>query len=111
MKDKLPKIYANKIEKEIKNNEKIYNSNRDNSKNNPEKKENNTPETINQKINRILNSKNYIYKVPVKVTTKDNEEIRIKMIGKNKKQIITIDNKLIDIDQIKNIEIDKEKNE
>ena len=113
MEKKLPKVFANKIEKEINNNEKIYNSSH------KEKQEirqiqkeietkkaiiNLENKNINQKINEIINSKKHIYKIPVKIKT-ETEEINTKIIGKNKNNIITIDNKLIKIETIKNIEI------
>ena len=117
MNNKLPKIFANKIEKKIKNNKEIYvstptaeekietNNRKGLSKNN----EKTINKTIEQKINEIIKSNNYIYKIPVKIQLK-NEEIITNIIGKNKKNIITIDNKLIKIDEIKNIETE-EKNE
>ena len=112
MNNKLPKIFANKIEKKINNNKTVYTSGtekeaskkiKDNSQNDA------TNKTIKQKINEIIKSNNYIYKIPVKIQLKD-EEIITNIIGKNKKNIITMDNKLIKIDEIKNIEIEK-KNE
>lgn len=106
MKNKLPKVFANNIEKEINNNEKIYSSYSEQNKKKKEITENQfTKKNINQKINEIMNSKNYIYKTPVKIKTK-NDEITTKIIGKNRQNIITIDNKLIRIDEIIDIEID-----
>lgn len=110
MEKKLPKVFANKITKELNNNEKIYNSSYDEEqelKQSPKKKAsnmNNENKTINQKINEIINSKKYIYKVPVKIET-ETGEILTKIIGKNKNNIITIENTLIKIETIKNIEI------
>mgnify|MGYP001126867138 CR=1 FL=1 len=57
-----------------------------------------------KKINKIFTSTNYIYKADVKITT-DTEVLIKKVIGKNNKNIITLDNKLIPIDIIKDIEI------
>lgn len=111
MNNKLPKIFANKIEKKIKNNKEIYVSTTNiKEKTNETKKQNNKKiKTINQKINEIIKSNNYIYKIPVKINL-ENEEIITNIIGKNNKNIITMDNKLIKIEEIKNIEI-YEKNE
>lgn len=117
MNNKLPKIFANKIDKKIKNNKEVYVSvsetkeqlETNNKKEPPKQKQKTINKTIEQKINEIIKSNNYIYKIPVKIQLKD-EEIITNIIGKNNKNIITMDNKLIKINEIKNIEIDK-KNE
>lgn len=113
MENKLPKVFANKIEKKIKNNDEVYTSKKEQPQ---EFKEKNTKtliqsedKTINQKINEIINSKNYIYRIPVIIKLKD-KDIKTSIIGKNSKSIITIDNELIKIEDIENIEI-QEKNE
>jgi len=107
MKKKLPKVFANKIDKEIKNNEKVYMSNKEEINETKVKKEKRKPEkTINQKITKIINNKNYIYKIPVIIYMED-KEIKTYIIGQNKKNIITYDNKLIDIEKIKDIKIDE----
>lgn len=113
MKKKLPKVFANKIEKVLNNNAEIYNSSHCEKQAQTQTEQIDKPskilintesKTINQKINEIINSKKYIYKVPVKIKT-DTEEIKTKIIGRNKNNIITIDNTLIKIETIKNIEI------
>ncbi len=131
MKKKLPKVFANNITKTIDNNEKIYTSINQNNQTETlekykttEKQEKETSiqkqmiqqptkkkinqtkkqsETIMQKINKIINTKEYIYKIPVKITT-NKKEITTKIIGKNNKNIITIENELIKIEDIINIE-------
>lgn len=106
MEKKLPKIFANKIEKKIENNNKIYVSKNTEIKEvQPEIKQNTKSKTIHQKINEIMNSKKYIYKIPVKIELKD-KTITTKIIGKNNSSIITLDNELIKIEDIKNIEIE-----
>ena len=126
MKNKLPKVFANNITKKIENNEKIYTSInkqkeikqtthilKEKSEKQEEKektkknKQNNQQETITQKINKIMNTKEYIYKIPVKITTK-SKEISTKIIGKNKKNLITINNELIKIEDIIRIEINED---
>lgn len=117
MNNKLPKIFANKIEKKLNNNKKVYVSTPEIEKDTATKKKNESTKsnkkklnkTIEQKINEILKSNNYVYKIPVKIEL-DNQEIITNIIGKNNKNIITIDNELIKIEEIKNIEI-HEKNE
>jgi len=131
MKKKLPKVFANNITKTIDNNEKIYTSINQNNQTETlekykttEKQEKETSiqkqmiqqptkkkinqtkkqsEIIMQKINKIINTKEYIYKIPVKITT-NKKEITTKIIGKNNKNIITIENELIKIEDIINIE-------
>lgn len=106
MKEKLPKVYVNKIEKEIKNNEKVYSTKQTTELIETKKSKESIPVSITQKINKILNTKNHIYKIPVKIKIKDTEEeIITKIIGKNKTNIITIDNELIAIKKIEDIEI------
>ena len=106
---KLPKIYANNIKKNKDNNTKIYKSYK---KENVEQEEKNIkttkyPEkTINQKIKDIMNKKNNSYKIPVIIKTKE-KIMEKEIIGKNTKNLITINNELIKIEDI----IDIEKNE
>lgn len=113
MDNKLPKVFANKIEKKIKNNDEVYISKKAEPQELKEKNKKiltqQEDKTINKKINEIINSKNYIYRIPVILTLKD-KEIKTSIIGKNSKSIITIDNELIKIEDIENIEI-QEKNE
>lgn len=106
MEKKLPKVFVNKIEKKLNNNEKIYISNRNTKQ---EQKIIKPSKTINKKINEIMNSKKYTYKVPVKIKL-DNGEVNTNIIGKNNNNIITIDNELIKIADIRDIEL-QEKNE
>lgn len=110
---KIPGVFANKINKQINNNEKIYFS-ANKSTNTIEKKDsldknNNFMERIpvNRQIKEIFDSNNYIYKADVIIKTKDkNFEKRI--VGKNGQYLITMDNELIPISDI--VEI-KNKNE
>ena len=118
MSNKLPKVFANKIEKKLNNNKEVYTSINTKKEEKTEKQAQKQKETIKnkinsktipQKINEILTKKKYIYKVPVKIQLED-KEIITNIRGKNKNKIITINNELIKIDDIKNIEIN-EKNE
>ncbi len=108
MEKKLPEIFANKIDKNINNNERFYYSklNEQEEKKEPTKVTNqkNKPElNVNQKINKIFNSTKYVYKADVKITL-ENEQIECRIIGRNPNHLITIDNKLIPISSI--IDID-----
>ncbi len=94
MKD-LPKVFQNKIDKKINNNEEVFygsgkNQIIDNNK------------TITQKINEIFSSPNYVYKANVEITLKD-KKITKRIIGRNKDNIITMDNLIIPIKDILDI--------
>lgn len=97
---KIPNIYANKINKKIANNEKVYYSDKE-KESEPLKKDD---RTINEKINEIFNSSNYIYRISVSISTK-NKNYDTKVIGKNSKSLITIDNEVIPIEEIIDIKI------
>ena len=103
MSKELPKVYANKIEKNIENNKEYVVS-----KNEEKKETNNISENtsieknINQKINEIFSSYKYVYKADVVITTEKGEIVK-NIIGKNGNNLITMDNELIDINSIKDI--------
>ncbi|MBR1717764.1 MAG: hypothetical protein IJ715_00675 [Bacilli bacterium] len=96
--NKLPKVYANNIDKKLNNNSYFYAS--DDGKNNVIL---NKPDVV-KKINEIFSSPNYIYRANVVIKLNDGE-IEKKIIGKNKDYLITIDNELISIDSIKDINL------
>lgn len=103
MERKLPKVFANNLN-EVNNNNSVFYS-ADNSDRNIE---NIKPEkelfgkTVEQKINEIFNSPYYIYKADVEITL-ENDVVTKKIIGKNRSNIITMDNELIPIKSIKDI--------
>lgn len=110
MDKKLPSVFANKIAKDIDNNEKVYysklenkveNNDQTNTKKNTNKLESNL--NVNQKINKIFGSTKYVYKADVRILLK-NGEIEDRIIGRNSTHLITMDNKLIPIADI--IDID-----
>ena len=100
MKD-LPKVFHNKIDKKINNNKTVYysNSNEDDDITVDSK-------TVQQKINEIFSSPNYVYKANVDITLKD-KKITKRIIGRNKNYIITMDNDLIPINDIIDIKSQK----
>ncbi len=95
------KVFVNRIDKKIHNNEEVYYS-----KEERKKDVKKITKNVYQKINDIFTSKNYIYKADVVIVTKDST-LNKTIIGKNKNHLITIDNELIPISEI--VDIYKEK--
>ncbi len=109
MNKRLPKIYINNIMKKLHNNDTVYYSALSNNHyeaNNiltdvSVKKESNLD--IEEKIIEMFRSPNYVYKLGVDLTLKDNQVIHKEIIGQMDNKLITIDEQLIDIDDIKDI--------
>ena len=101
----LPKVFANKIDKKIENNE-VYWISKNEEK--IEKKENKfkIEKNINEKINEIFSSPRYVYKADVLITTND-AILKKRIIGKNGNNLITMENELINIESIKDIKFDE----
>lgn len=120
MEKKLPGVYANRIEKKLNNNEKVYYStastkNEKVVKNEKTIKPNDkhsvkVEKNIVQKINSIFNSPRYVYKADVDITLTSGV-VSKKVIGKNSVHLITIENELIPISDIIDIEFSDKKNE
>lgn len=102
----LPKMYHSTINKDIRNNEKVYSTmyNKENTSNNNTLINNKNNYTIEQKIYNIFNSPNYIYKIDVTIVT-DKGKINKRIVGKNKNNLITMDNEYIPINTIRDIYI------
>ncbi len=93
-------MFANKITKKIDNNEEscyVKNS---------EIIDETDNRTVNEKIKSIFNSRNYVYKADVLITT-NSGLVEKTIIGKNSKNLITVTNELIPISSIIDI---KQKN-
>ena len=60
---------------------------------------------IKEDIKKILNSKDFIYRADVLITLKNNEKIKKTIIGTNNNSLITIDDELIDINNIIQIDL------
>lgn len=115
MEKKLPSVFANQIDKEFQNNERVFYGKK-------EEKEQETKETkdqrqnafiypeksIEQKINQVFKSNHYIYKIDVIMKINGKKETK-KIIGKNRDYLITMDKELIPIKDIEDIEISNEK--
>lgn len=107
--NELPKMYHNKIDKNINNNKRVFSTlNNDNIIYNTNNSfiNNRNNLTVEQKIVNIFNSPNYIYKIDVVIVTDKNKEVK-RIIGKNKNNLITMDNEYIPINTIRDIYINK----
>ena len=106
----LPRMYHNKIDKDLNNNERVFSTLDSNNMhtnittNNFINNRNNL--TVEQKIVNIFNSPNYIYKIDVVIVTDNNKVIK-RIIGKNNNNLITMDNEYIPINTIRDIYINK----
>lgn len=60
---------------------------------------------VKKDIKKILTSKDFLYKAEVLITLKDNSKIKKTIIGSNNNSLITIDDELIDINNIQEIEL------
>ncbi len=105
MEKKLPKVFANKIDKELKNNKTVY-YNKNEERKIEEKDPLSSILTVNQKINQIFSSARYVYKADVVITTK-NGKLNKRIIGRNRNELITMDNEVININDILDIEFKK----
>ena len=103
MDKKLPKVFANKVDSKAGNNEDIYYSHGAEEERNVKPISKLKGKNINQKLNEIFNSTNYIYKADVKLTLKDGV-VNKRIVGRNSTHLITIDNELIPLTDIVDIE-------
>lgn len=95
----IPKVFANKIEKKLDNNNTYYKGRGEEKSIKLEKKD---TQSVEQKINQIFSSPRYVYRAEVEITLIDRTVIK-KIIGKNKENLITIDNEIIPINDILDI--------
>lgn len=116
MEEKLPKVFANKIEN-VQNNRKYYYSERDDefiTKNEHNKKIiekynlNNAVKDadIHQKIIRLFKSPNNVYKVKADIKIHGNT-ITKNLIGRTNSTLITLDDEVINISDIEDIDFSK----
>ena len=105
MNKKLPRVFRNTIDKEIKNNREVYyvNSSDDDFSFVKEKKDIIKEDIdINEKIRRIFKPGRHIFAISVIIVTKD-KTYDTKIAGKVKDNIITLDNDVININSILDI--------
>lgn len=105
MNKKIPKVFANKIEHDLRNNEKVYYSFKKDDELRDFPKQ--TPilvkgTTIMQKLKSIFSSPIFVYKAKVDIVT-DNGVIKKEIVGYNKTHVMTMDDELIPIAAIKDI--------
>ncbi len=91
--NELPRVYENKIDKEINKNQTFFYGSERNSK----------KIDINKKIDSIFNSFNHVYKSNVRIIT-DSGVLDKVIVGKTRNSLITIDGELLDISIIDDIE-------
>jgi hypothetical protein len=102
----LPRMYHNKIDNDLNNNERVFSTLDSNNIHTNSFINNKNNLTVEQKIVNIFNSPNYIYKIDVVIVTDNNKVIK-RIIGKNKNNLITMDNEYIPINTIRDIYINK----
>ena len=93
----LPKVFANKINKDIDNTQNVFYSQ------DRGIKSYRNGDSIIKKINSIFASSNHVYKSKVKIETRDGIKEKI-IVGKTNVALITINGELIKINDIINIE-------
>lgn len=100
MNKKLPNVFVNKIDKKIDNNKMVFYSSQE------EKQTSTIPEEISiyDKMNQIYQNVPFMYKKEVEITLKDRSFVT-KIISYNKKNLITLDNQIILLDQILDIKL------
>lgn len=106
MNKKLPSVFVNMQDKPINNNMNLFYSK--NSYNFDIKREEEGDSfinklKINKKINELFTSTRFVYKLPVLIET-DESKFETTIVSRKGNKLLTLDNKEIDIDRIKNIE-------
>ena len=102
MNKELPKVFAGKINEELQNDQEVFYSDNANVVSNKVKENKNL--SVESKINRIFNSPNYIYKKEVLIKLND-KTIKKVIIGRTNNSLLTFDNNVINIKDIKDIEV------
>ena len=92
MNKNLPKVYANPINKELRNNKEVYTSG-----DAPKIKE--PPTNISHKINEIFSNLHHVYKSNVEIITKDFT-INTTIVGKTSTDLLTLNGEKIAIKDI-----------
>lgn len=96
MKKDLPRVYANPIDKDIRNNNDVYYG-----KNEETRSSNKV--NVYEKINQIFASPHHVYKSNVLIKTK-NGEIRTTIVGKSGNYLLSLNGEKINMIDIVDIE-------
>lgn len=104
MSKELPKMYQNKIKKDFSNIQKVFSTVYEDRSTALEENIKTDMYTVEQKIYNIFKSPTYIYKADVIIVT-DNGKVEKRIVGKNRDNLITMDNEYIPINTIKDIYI------
>ena len=103
------KIFVGKFEKKVGNNQSFYDIKEENNDYTLVKDNNKTINenlSVKEKIDKLLNRNGYVFNVDVKIITY-NKEYQTKIAGKVNNHLITLDNDIININDIKDIIIQK----
>lgn len=99
------KIFVGKFEKRVGNNQSFYDikeESNDYTLVNDNKKKLNENLSVKEKIDKLLNRNGYVFNVDVKIITY-NKEYQTRIAGKVNNHLITLDNDIINISDIKDI--------
>ena len=99
MKNNLPKVYANTSVSRNINNKESFHFEKEKIKLDIKSNKKDANDDIKSKIKELFNSVNYVYKIDVEIDTGEGF-LEKRIVGKNKNNLITIDNELIPIKQI-----------
>ena len=111
MEKKLPRVFANPLDHKIENNKEVFYSQNEGGteiiasetiKESSPKFSSLREKSVNQKIQDIFNSKSYVYKADVKIKLKSGI-VEKKIVGKNQRYLITMDNEKIPLEDILDI--------
>lgn len=100
---KLPRIYQNTIQKEIRNNEKVYYGKSSNKISVEKVDRFETYQEIENLIDEIFSLPTYSFNIPLQIYT-ENKVYQTSLIAKANGKVITFDNDIIPINQITKIE-------
>lgn len=101
---KLPSINKFSINSKIKNNKVVFDSLKEDVEDNINSNIENSNISVRDKIKELINKESYIFNIKVNLVFKDHEEI-CQIAGVVNNHIITMDNKIIKIDDVKDIKV------
>jgi len=99
MNKRLPNVFANRNARVESNNEEMFYSGEDNKESFSLQNDNIKKIMVRKKINDIFNSKKFVYKAKVVITTSEGDK-EYTLIAKNNDTLLTINNESIPINDI-----------